>query len=189
MPGVQLHSGHVGLRHWPGRRRECPARRMYSLLIQTNFITAELTKLLFGADWVSANNNIIVYDPTIDFASVFAPTGITSSLNGLALDRDTQVLYYAAAGSVDNLEERGIYYTSLHYNSSAKIAPLTDMGIVESTTRSIPQNACSYKKSSWFIVTQRLILRRVFFSYSGLSPTRIASYVDYPIDEVWGYRY
>jgi len=36
------------------------------LLIQTNFITAELTGLLFGAGWVSANNNIIVYDPTID---------------------------------------------------------------------------------------------------------------------------
>jgi hypothetical protein len=122
-----------------------------------------------------------LYDPTIDFASAFAPTGIKSSLNGLALDRDTQVLYYTAAGSVDNLEERGIYYTSLQYNNSAKIAPLTDMDIVESTTRSIPQNACWYKKSYWFIVTQRLILRRVFFSYSGLSPTGIASYVDYPI--------
>ena len=102
-------------------------------------------------------------------------------MNGLALDRDTQVLYYAAPGSVDNLEERGIYYTSLQYNKSAKIAPLTGMGIVDFTARSIPQNACWYKNSYWFIVTETLVLRRVFFAYSGLFPTGIASYVDYPI--------
>jgi hypothetical protein len=40
------------------------------LLNQTNFITAELTSLLFGAGSFSANNNIIVYDPTIEFASI-----------------------------------------------------------------------------------------------------------------------
>jgi len=151
------------------------------LLIQTNFITAELTSLLFGAGWVLANNNIIVYDPTIESASVFAPTGIKSSINGLALDRATEILYYAAVGDVANPEERGIYYMSLQYNSSARIAPLTDMGIVDFTTRSIPQNACWYKNSYWFIVTETLILRRVFFAYSGFRPTAIASYIDYTI--------
>jgi hypothetical protein len=151
------------------------------LLIQTDFITAELTSLLFGAGSFSANNNIIVYDPTIEFASIFAPTGIQSSLNGLALDRDTEVLYYVAPGSLDNPQERAIYYTSLPYNTSARIAPLTDMGIVDFTTRSIPQNACWYKKSYWFIVTDTLVLRRVFFAYSGLFPTGIASYIEYTI--------
>jgi len=151
------------------------------LLIQTNFVTAELTSLLFGTGSFSANNNIIVYDPTVELASVFAPTGIKSSINGLALDRRAEILYYVAAGDVDNPEERAIYYTSLQYNSSARIGPLTDMGIVDFTTRSIPQNACWYMNSYLFIVTDSLILRRVFFAYSGFRPTAIASYIDYTI--------
>lgn len=151
------------------------------LLIQTNFITAELTSLLFGTGSVFANNNIIVYDPTIELASIFTSTGIKSSINGLALDRSAEVLYYVAPGDVDNPEERAIYYTSLQYNTSARIAPLTDMGIVDFTTRSIPQNACWYKNSYWFIVTETLILRRVSFAYSGFRPTAIASYIDYTI--------
>ena len=55
------------------------------------------------------------------------------------------------------------------------------MGIVDFTTKSIPQNACWYKNSNWFIVTETIILRRVFLAYSGFRPTAIASYIDYTI--------
>jgi hypothetical protein len=136
---------------------------------------------IWGAGAVVSNNDILWYDPVTEFSSVFSPTGIVSSLNGLALDRDREMLFFAATGDPPNYQERGLYYMDLRYNVSAKFAPLTDVGIFSNETKAIPQNACWYKGSYWFIVTETLLLRRTIFSFDGNHPTGVAVYSDYNI--------